>query len=226
MDTAPPPPAAESLPVLPWEDRGRSAFDGLFETVKLLATRPGEAFSRMPTEGGIGRPLFYAVVIGWLGVVVNIGWNLLFQGMWLPFLESTEDLAGMGAMYGLTIGWGMIMAVLAPLFIILTVFVVAAVFHLILMILGGANRGFEATVRVVCYTQTAQLAGLVPCCGPIVGLVWTVVLYTVGLSTAHRTSQAKALLTVFLPVVFCCVLWALVVLVIGGLAGLAAIADQ
>ena len=93
-------------------------------------------------------------------------------------------------------------------------------------ILGGAGRGFEATVRVVCYTQTAQLAGIVPCCGPIVGLVWTVVLYTVGLSTAHRTSQAKALLTVFLPVVFCCVLWALALVVIGGLAGVAAIADR
>lgn len=223
---ATPPPAPEAVPVIPWEDRGRSAFDGLFETVKLLAMSPGEAFKRMPVDGGIGRPLFYAVAIGWLGVVVSIGWNLLFQGMWLPFVESAEDLAGMGAMYGLTVGWGVLVAVLAPLFIILGIFIASAIFHLMLMMVGGAQNGFEATVRVVCYTQTAQLAGLIPCCGSIIGLVWTIVLYTVGLSTAHRTSQGKALLAIFLPLVFCCVLWAVVFLVIGGLAGLAAIADQ
>lgn len=180
----------------------------------------------MPVSGGIGRPLFYAIAVGWLGIVVKIGWHLLFQGMFLPFLESAEDLAGMGAMYGLTIGWGLLVAVLAPLFIILGVFVAAAIFHLVLMMLGGANNGFEATVRVVCYTQTAQLAGLIPCCGSIVGLVWTIVLYTVGLSTAQRTSQGKALLTIFLPLVFCCVMWAVVFLVIGGIAGLAALANQ
>lgn len=180
----------------------------------------------MPVQGGIGRPLFYAVAVGWLGVVISVGWNMLFQGMWLPFIESTEDLAGMGAMYGLTIGWGLLVAVLAPLFIILGIFVVAAIFHLMLMMLGGANNGFEATVRVVCYTQTAQLAGLIPCCGSIIGLVWTIVLYTTGLSTAHRTSQGKALLTIFLPLVFCCVMWAVAFLVIGGIAGLAALANQ
>lgn len=221
-----PPPAPETVPVIPWEDRGRSVFDGFFETVKLLATRPTEAFNRMPVEGGIGRPLFYAIAVGWLGIVINIGWNMLFQGMWLPFVETTDDLAGMGLMYGLTIGWSLVIAVLAPLFIILGVFVVAAIYHLVLMMIGGANRGFEATVRVVCYAQTAQLAGLIPCCGSIIGLVWTIVLYTVGLSTAHRTTQAKALLTIFLPLIFCCVLWAVVFLVIGGIAGLAAIADR
>ncbi len=226
MNSTPPPPIPEGLPVIPWEDRGRSVFDAFFETVKLMATRPTEAFNRMPVQGGIGRPLFYAVAVGWLGVVVGVGWNLLFQGMWLPFLESTEDLAGMGAIYGLTIGSGILVAVIAPFFIILSIFVAAAIFHLMLMILGGANHGFEATVRVVCYTQTAQLAGLIPCCGSIIGLVWTIVLYTTGFSTAHRTSQGKALLTIFLPLVLCCVMWAVVFLVIGGIAGLAALADQ
>lgn len=226
MDPTPPPPQPESPPVIPWEDPGRSPFDGLFETVKLLATAPGEAFARMPVTGGIGRPLFYAVAVGWLAVAVNIAWNLLFQGMWFPFVESADDLAGLGAMYGLTLGWGVMMAVLAPLFIIIAVFLVAAVYHLVLLMIGGANHGFEATVRVVCYAQTAQLAGLIPCCGSIIGLVWTIVLYTIGLSTAHRTSQGKALVTIFLPVVFCCVVWALFVLAIGGLAGLAALADQ
>jgi hypothetical protein len=225
MDHAPPPPS-EIVPVIPWEDPGQPSLNGLFETVRLLATRPGDAFRRMPITGGIGRPLFYAVAIGWLGLAVNIAWQVLFQGAWLPFLESADELAGMGAMYGLTIGSGFVLALLVPFFIIIGVFIAAAIYHLMLLIVGGATSGFEATARVVCYAQTAHLAGLIPCCGPIFGLVWTVVLYVVGLSVAHRTSQGKALLAFVLPLVLCCVLSALLLLAIGGLAGLAAIASS
>jgi len=216
------PPVPETTPVIPWEDRGRSVFDAFFETIKLLATSPGEAFQRMPITGGIGRPLFYAIAIGWIGVAVGVVWNVLFQGVSLPFVRSTEDLAGLGAMYGLTIGWAVMVAVLAPLFIIIAVFIASAILHLMLLIVGGGNSGFEATVRVVCYTHTAELAGFIPCCGWIVGLVWTVVLYVIGFSIAHRTTQGKALVAVLLPLVLCCALSAIGLLVAGGIAGLAA----
>jgi len=221
MDSALPP-VPDAIPVIPWEDRGRSVFDAFFETIKLLATSPGEAFQRMPITGGIGRPLFYAIAIGWIGVAVGVVWNVLFQGVSLPFVRSTEDLAGLGAMYGLTIGWAVMVAVLAPLFIIIAVFIASAILHLMLLIVGGGNSGFEATVRVVCYAHTAELAGFIPCCGWIVGLVWTVVLYVIGFSIAHRTTQGKALVAVLLPLVLCCALSAIGLLVAGGIAGLAA----
>ena len=172
----------------------------------------------MPVTGGIGRPLFYAIAVGWVSIAIAVFWNVLFQGMWLPFMESVEDMAGMGAMYGLTIGWGLLMVVLAPLFVIIGVFIAAAILHLMLMIVGGASSGFEATVRVVCYTQTAQLAGIIPFCGGIITLVWTVVLYVTGFSIAHRTTQGKAVLAVLLPVVLCCVMGVVFAMVAGGLA--------
>ena len=136
-------------------------------------------------------------------------------------MQSMDDVAGMGAMYGFTVGWGLLMVVLAPLFVIIGVFIAAAILHLMLLMLGGADNGFEATVRVVCYVQTAQLAGIVPFCGGIIALVWTVILYVIGFSTAHRTSQGKALVAVLLPVVLCCVLSVIVTLMVGGLAALA-----
>jgi len=219
MNTLPPPPDV-TVPVIPWEDPGRSAFDGLFETVKLLATSPGEAFRRMPTSGGIGRPLFYAIVLGWVSIAAAVFWNVLLQGVSLPFMQSMDDVAGMGAMYGFTIGWALLMVVLAPLFVIIGVFIAAAILHVMLLMLGGADGGFEATVRVVCYVQTAQLAGIVPFCGGIIALVWTVVLYVIGFSTAHRTSQGKALVAVLLPVVLCCVFAVFVTVLAGGMAAL------
>jgi hypothetical protein len=219
---APAPPPLPSVPVIPWEDRSRSAVDGLFATVRLLVSEPAEAFGRMPVVGGIGRPLLYAIIVGWISIAAAVAWSVLLQGMWLPFMESAEDLVGMGAMYGLTIGWGLMMIVLGPLFVIIGVFVAAAILHLMLLVVGGADGGFEATVRVVCYTQTAQLAGIIPFCGGIITVIWTIVLYVVGFATVHRTTRGRALVAVLLPLVLCCGVAVVIAVLAGGLAAIAA----
>jgi hypothetical protein len=217
--STPPPPAAPSPPApIPWEDPARtSTFERLVETVKMLATRPGEAFAGMPTTGGIGSPLVYAIVVGWISIAVAVVWNTLFQGMWIPFMGSGEE-AAVAAMF--TGAWAVGMVFLAPIFVIIGVFISAAILHLMLMIVGGANHGFEATVRVVCYTQTAQLANIIPLCGGIVALVWQIILFVTGFATAHRTTQGKAILAVVLPVVLCCAFMA-ALLFMGVLAGVA-----
>lgn len=204
---------------IPWEDPARtSAFERFAETVKLLATRPGEAYARMPTAGGIGSPLLYAIVVGWIGIAIAVVWNMLFQGMWIPFMGAGEEAA---VMAGFTAAWAVGMIIVAPILVIVGVFIGAAILHLMLMIVGGANNGFEATVRVVCYAQTAQLAGIVPICGGLVSLVWAIILYVLGLAAAHRTTQGKAVLAVVLPVVLCCA-FAAAMIFMGVLAGVAA----
>ncbi|MCK5376802.1 MAG: hypothetical protein KAJ97_06960, partial [Acidobacteria bacterium] len=86
--TSSPPPPPAALPI-PWEDPGRAGiFDRFVETVRLLATAPAEAFGRMPTSGGIGQPLFFAIVVGWIGIAVYSVWMLLLGGMSLPFLDQ------------------------------------------------------------------------------------------------------------------------------------------
>jgi hypothetical protein len=211
-----PPPQAASIP---WEDPARtSTFERFVETAKLLATRPSEAFAGMPTTGGIGPPLIYAIVVGWVGIGIAVVWNTLFQGMWIPFMGGGEEAA---VAAGFTAAWAVGMILLAPIFVVIGVFIGAAILHLMLMIVGGANSGFEATVRVVCYAQTAQLAGIIPFCGGLISMVWAIILYVIGLSTAHRTTQGKAILAVLLPVVLCCA-FAAALMFMGVLAGVAA----
>jgi hypothetical protein len=172
----------------------------------------------MPRTGGIGSPLLYAIIVGWIGIAVAVVWNTLFQGMWIPFMGGGEEAA---IMAGFTAAWAVGLIVLAPIFVIIGVFVGAAILHLMLMIVGGANNGFETTVRVVCYAQTAQLAGIIPFCGGLISMVWAIILYVFGLTAAHRTSQGKAVLAVVLPVVLCCA-FAAAMLFMGVLAGVAA----
>jgi hypothetical protein len=209
------------MPPIPWEDPAQTGFfDRFVETVKLLATAPAEAFARMPTVGGIGKPLTFAIIVGWIGITVYALWMLLFGGMSLPFMDQSQ-LGEAGAMFGLSTGFTIMLIVLAPIFVIIGVFFQAAILHLMLMLVGGANHGFEATTRVCSYTQAAQLAQIIPFCGGLVSAVWSVILLIVGLSAAHGITRGKAAIAVFLPVVVCCA-FMMALMFMGVLAGVAA----
>jgi hypothetical protein len=121
----------------------------------------------------------------------------------------------------LSTGFTIMLMVLAPIFVIIGVFIQAAILHLMLMLVGGASHGFEATTRVCSYTQAAQLAQIIPFCGGPISAVWTVIMLIVGLSTAHGITRGKAAIAVILPVVLCCA-FMMALMFMGVLAGIAA----
>ena len=213
---APPPPAAPAPPSrpIPWEDTDRSsAFERFFETVKGLASAPGPTFRSMPRTGGLAQPILYAVLVGWIGIAIGLFWSVLMQGMWMPFMDLGDEMGfAMGMSVVSTIG----MAVIAPLFVIIGIFIGAAILHLMLLIVGGANHGFETTVRVVCYAQTAQLANIIPMCGGLISVVWALVLYIVGIAEGQQTGHGKAALAVLLPGILCCAFMAMMFFVLMG----------
>jgi hypothetical protein len=206
----PPPPAAPGAVPLPWEQPGYPFLEALFETAKLFVTAPTEAFRRMSITADLGRPLLFAILLGWIGIIAGQLYSIALRGVTanlLPF-QSAEGLA-MGT------GVSIAVMVLAPVFVLLGIFIWAAIVHLFLMMVGGANSGFGATVRVMSYATTAQLAQIVPLCGGMIGAVWAIVLEIIGLAQAHRTTQGKAALAVLLPLVLCCVCIAIVVAMFG-----------
>jgi hypothetical protein len=95
--------------------------------------------------------------------------------------------------------------VITPLVALIVLFIWTALVHLMLTLLGGANRGFATTLRVMCYAQTTQLAVVLPGLGGFVAFVWRLILEVVGLSQAHKTEGWKAALAVLLPLLLCCV---------------------
>jgi hypothetical protein len=185
---------------LPWEHRQeRGFFNAFIETLTKVLTRPAEAFSVMKREGGLGEPLIYALIGGSVGGIVSALFSLGFQSIGL-FADKNNNLA---AMTGMGVGVGMI--ILLPLFIVIGLFIGSGLVHLCLMIVGGANQPFETTFRVVAFTQgsTGPLQ-IIPICGGIISLVWTLVCLCIGLSRAHETDTGRAVLAVFLPAIVCC----------------------
>ena len=111
--------------------------------------------------------------------------------------------------------------VLVPLAIVIVLFIGAAIVHLCLMIVGGANQPFETTFRVLAFTQgSTGVLQLIPVCGGVIAAVWGIVVNCIGLARAHETDTGRALLAIFLPLIVCCGLAFVISFMVGGLAAL------
>jgi hypothetical protein len=73
------------------------------------------------------------------------------------------------------------------------------------MIVGGANKSFETTFRVLAFSQgsTGPLQ-IIPVCGGLIAGVWALVVNCIGLARAHETTTGRAVLAVLLPLIVCC----------------------
>jgi hypothetical protein len=192
-------PAARSG--LPWEHRQERGFLNAFiETLAMVLTKPNLAFQTMKTEGGLGEPLIYALIGGCVGGIVSLLLSLGLQSMGL-FAGQRDTFA---ALAGVGIG-SIALIILVPVFIVIGLFIGAAIVHLCLMIVGSANKSFETTFRVLSFSQgsTGPLQ-IIPVCGGLIAGVWALVVTCIGLARAHETSTGRAVLAVLLPLIVCC----------------------
>lgn len=192
---------------VPWERRPEVGFfTALVDTTLQVLSKPREFFRSMPPSGGLGAPLLYAVLIGYVGLVATAVYDAIFEAV---VGRETPDL-GLGPEFDRALamvqgGPGLLAQLLVgPFALAAGVFLSAALNHLALMLLGGARRGFEATFRVGAYSKAASIVSLVPLCGPFVGIVWAAVASIIGLQVVHDTTLGKAIGAVLLPVVVAC----------------------
>jgi len=202
---------------LPWEHRQqRGFFNGFIETLAMVLTKPDLAFRTMKTEGGLAEPLIYALVGGCVGGIVSFLFSLGLQSMGL-FAGQRDTFA---ALAGLGIG-SIALVVLVPVFIVIVLFIGAAIVHLCLMLVGGANKSFEATFRVLAFSQgSTGLLQIIPVCGGLIAAVWALVVNCIGLARSHEISTGRAVLAVLLPLVVCCGAGILLLIMFGGIAAL------
>lgn len=211
----------------PWEQREQIGFATAFlETTKGVLSAPVEFFRNMPTSGGIGGPLFYGVLTGYIGLLANSVYRLVMHlisgGATVVTGDSPAEKAMAMFQGGFGIGQFLLQVLIGPILLPIGLFIGAGIYHLMLMLLGGANKDYEATLRVCSYSQATALFQIVPFCGPFVTIIWNLVVNVVGLSEAHGISRGKAAAAVLLPLLLCCCcLVAFAFLMAGGIASLA-----
>lgn len=217
-------------PGIPWDDRDRIGIaTALIETTKQILGAPNEFFRVMPTSGGLGSPLLYAVIIGWIGVAASAFYQALFNSVVGSGMAALGESPEIAQAFNFAQSWGgfIFQLIFGGVLIAIGVFITSGIIHVMLLILGGAGRDFEATFRVVSFAEAPYILGLLPFCGQLIALVWWIVICIIGLVHAQRITGGKAAAAVLLPIVFiCCCCFGLITLVAGSIGALAGAAAQ
>jgi hypothetical protein len=208
----PPPPGPGPETSSPFADRARVGFiAGFFETWKLVATQPAQFFSRVRIDQAWSAVLFgviawavgstVAVLFGWVsGQQATIAIQQMVeklpeeQGRFLQLWSQAFSARAMVAQI-----------VFTPVVAFVAIYVTAAVVHLLLMLVRGATRGFDATLTTVAYVSGLNLLLAVPACGSLIAIVWSTVALIIGLSVIHRCGVGKAAAAVLAPGLIVCV---------------------
>lgn len=203
MASGPSPPVGDRLP---WEERDRlGLIEALIQTIRLLVTDPSNAFSRLRPDGDLTSPILFGLILSWVGVLLSQMWQLMFGGLIGGMFEGMEGLEGA---FGPSGAVGLIgTLVVWPVIYLVFLFISAGILHLCLMIVGATSdspSGFEGTLKVVSYSQVAGVASVVPLVGGFLFAIWALILEVIGASLVHRTTQARALMGVLIPVLVCC----------------------
>lgn len=173
----------------PWEDMANLGFiTAFFRTMKEVLFSPSRFFRKMSVDKGIQTPLFYGIITGFLGGLSALLWQYALQAI----------AKGVTLFYSsFIVGYALVL----PFLIAIGLFIISGIFHVCLMIVGGSKRGFEATFRVVAYTNSTQIFIILPFLGGLIAGIYNLVLWIIGFRESHRTTTGRAFIAVFLPMV-------------------------
>ena len=197
-----------------WEERERLGFfAALSQTIGDVLLRPTQTFASLKQTGGLANPLLYFVLVSSSMFAVSAFYQIAMTTV-NPALFASKIPHATGSSFTVALIGSVL---LSPALYVVSAFISSGITHLCLKLLGGANRPFETTFRVICYAQaSAAVLNVIPVCGSLVGVIWGAYAIIIGLKEAQNTEGWRATLAITLPGLFCCGL----LLVLGAAAGL------
>lgn len=180
----------ESAAPFPWPPgQSESVFDAWGRTWSGAALAPRRFFAALPGKRPITPAMLYYLSIGIPVAGAQLFWSMLRSGMG----EEAATAGTQGA-------WAPLLDfLLSPVYLLVSLFLSAAVVHLLLKLFGGARGDYSRTTRVFAYAYSPQVLGIVPVLGSIAGFIWMVVIAIIGLRAAHRTTTGRAAAAVLIP---------------------------
>ncbi len=180
-------------------------FGAFFRTTRDVLFSPVQFFRKSTPGEGYGFPLIYGLITGIIGMGGSMVWQYMFFSEFLH-IGIPKDLP-----YGLHI---MTVTVAMPIIVLLLIFVWTVITHICLILVGGNKMGFQQTFRARAFSYGAKLFGIIPIVGDMVGFVYTIVLFIIGIRECHGTSTARAFLAVLFPFIMVAILGIIAVIFI------------
>lgn len=187
--------------ISPWENRFElGLWQGISQTFKAVLFSPEKLFSTMMVGEGIREPLAFGLLLGSIGTMFGFFWQFLIMSG--KILSLSGDMIDQSQLKFIFMGIIMI----SPLLVLLKMFFTGGIIHLSLLILKGGRRGFEGTFRVIAFSQTARILGVIPIVGGIVGSIWHFIVLVIGLKAIHEISYLRVIIALLIPVTFIIIL--------------------
>ena len=199
---------------IPWEDRDDIGFvAAAWRTVLQVSGEPTAFFDRVKSgRGRLSDAALFAFLVAIPGGIMGAAYNAAIFGFMLaPGGAMEEIFSQMGpefvdAFREASSGWilqTIIGAVIAPFLTVAAQMAMALLHHLVLKLLGAANRELEATLEAAMYALGVNLWGVIPMVGLFVGL-WVMLAQVIGYSRVHDVEIGRPIAAVLAPICLLC----------------------
>lgn len=84
----------------------------------------------------------------------------------------------------------------------------------------GGQADIGEMLRVLGYAQAPQFLAIIPCIGPIVGLIWSLVAGFIAIRQGLDFDNSKALLTIIIGFIFVIIVYIVIGIFFGGMAAI------
>ena len=185
----------EKRSATPWERHLElGLWKGIKQTIKSVLFSPKHMFSAMPVKDGWREPLAFGLLVGSISSMCAFFWEFLManSGLLKPF-------GGVSISLSLPIIF-LIFIFLSPLLVSISIFISSLIIHFLLLLVRAGNNRFEATLRVMAYSQATRIWSIVPLIGSPIGWVWRSIVQIIGLREIHETSYFRVILAFVIPV--------------------------
>ena len=178
----------------PWERRTQlGLWQGVKQTMEGVLFSPRNMFSTMPVRGGWREPLAFGLLVGSIGSMFTFFWEFMAASMgFLKPLWGVSNSASSPLVFLLFI-------FLSPLFVTINLLISSVIIHVLLLLVRGGKNGYEATFRVVAYSQATRVWSIIPFLGGAIGWIWRSIVYIIGLKEAQETSYGRIILAFSIP---------------------------
>ncbi len=190
-------------PYVPWEYRryiGR--LNALFATWQQTLFSPLSFFRGVPITGDYRSPLSYGLFWTLVGLAGGVVWKL-FLAVYptaLVFLQGKPVQLSFQLSHAYTLA--IVLALLSPLIALAMLVIACSIYHFFVILFASRHAGYEATLRVVCYSTSTNVFYFLPLVGGLLGGIWQLVLVTAGLKEVHRISFPLAVMIALVPYTF------------------------
>jgi len=171
-------------------------------------TRPRETFARSKGKSlgcayqyYAGLLIIFSVLFAFVTIILGVAhFNAVIQQVaMIPFIGEALS-GGLSHFSGFVAIWRLFAAYVLFLMLLFGIFMMGFVFHAFVLLFGG-EKGVVQTLRTTMFAATpALLLGWIPYIW-IIGLVWAVVIFIIGISETQEISTGSGAAVIIVPLI-------------------------